>query len=173
MLIDYSPGCLWKLWYYFFLPNLFWQYVASNTVAEEIEILLVRQNEVLCILEGHETLGELQAMYGVTQRDTVSYLLCKFGVFSMQFHAHGDFWMWQCFPFFQRFAYRLKVPASMNSLWSWYMESRMNSYNVDHPRKVNRIYSDRKESCVSWFSQFSLILKVFSVYKSLKCLGLV
>ncbi|KAK1375339.1 putative E3 ubiquitin-protein ligase RING1a [Heracleum sosnowskyi] len=63
------------------------QYVASNTVAEaeEIEILLVQQNEVLCILEGHETLGELQAMYGVTQRD-------------------------------MRFAYRLKVPASMNSV---------------------------------------------------------
>ncbi|KAL8113037.1 hypothetical protein AgCh_020383 [Apium graveolens] len=63
------------------------QYVASNIVvkAEEIEILLVQKNEVLCILEGHETLAELQAIYGVTQRD-------------------------------MRFAYRLKVPAAMNSV---------------------------------------------------------
>lgn len=77
------------------MPHLFLQYIASNIVvkAEEIEILLVQQNEVLCVLEGHETLAELQAVYGVTQRDMVSYLLCKFGMFSMQFHALGDFWM--------------------------------------------------------------------------------
>ncbi|KAK1394649.1 hypothetical protein POM88_013705 [Heracleum sosnowskyi] len=47
------------------------QYVASNTgaKADEIEILLVQQKEVLCILEGHETLAELQSMYTITQCD--------------------------------------------------------------------------------------------------------
>ncbi|KAK1394647.1 hypothetical protein POM88_013703 [Heracleum sosnowskyi] len=61
------------------------QYVASNIAAkaDEIEILLVQQKELLCILEGHETSAELQAMYSVTQRD-------------------------------MRFAYRQKLPASMN-----------------------------------------------------------
>ncbi|KAK1394648.1 E3 ubiquitin-protein ligase RING1 [Heracleum sosnowskyi] len=63
------------------------QYVASNTAAkaDEIEILLVQQKDVLCILEGHETMEELQAMYGVSERD-------------------------------MHFAYRQKLPASMNSI---------------------------------------------------------
>lgn len=63
------------------------QHVSSNIVAqaEEIEILLVQHNEVLCILEGHETLAELKAAFGVAQRD-------------------------------MHFAYRLKEPASMNSV---------------------------------------------------------
>ncbi|XP_017236202.1 putative E3 ubiquitin-protein ligase RING1a isoform X1 [Daucus carota subsp. sativus] len=65
------------------------QYVASYTAAEvhEIEIFLVQQSnkDVLRILEGHETLAELRAMYSITQHD-------------------------------MRFAYRQKLPASMNSV---------------------------------------------------------
>lgn len=66
-----------------FLPNL--QYVAKNTAAkaEEVEILLVQNGDVLCKLEGQETVAELQAMSSVTQHDMVSYLLNKFGMFSM------------------------------------------------------------------------------------------
>lgn len=75
---------------------MFLQYVASYTAAEvhEIEIFLVQQSnkDVLRILEGHETLAELRAMYSITQHDMVSYLMSKIGMFSMQFPDHCNFW---------------------------------------------------------------------------------
>ncbi|WOG89827.1 hypothetical protein DCAR_0209066 [Daucus carota subsp. sativus] len=47
------------------------EYVAKNTAAkaEEVEILLVQNGDVLCKLEGQETVAELQAMSSVTQHD--------------------------------------------------------------------------------------------------------
>lgn len=87
-----------------FLTNPVLQYVALEISAEAdgLEILLVQPKatpgvnitsrpvtinpctDVVCILEGHETLAELQAMYSITQRDMVSYLMSKVDMFRVQ-----------------------------------------------------------------------------------------